>query len=522
MSKTKEQTLRYHQQFTKAFSLILFIVSVLAVWLLIDIANDGIVLKFLLRGSASESRTHVVASLISEYVALTFATAVGLAGAFVAISIAKNTEVLQASSNKLQEQANELSKLAVKNEDPAYHQAYSALQSFKRLVFTAQAILTTDQISNDPKGVLIIEPMRSSVYQSEKLINNSEWSLVFIESSHYSKFHGVILEHFKEARYRLGLLSHMLKNDDDWLQRNQSKLNIEICLYSLAIHGLVSFITMEIFESRTIESSIHRYLRELLAKNPMSVKFLKQKIEIEVLSSLTAHGWIETTKHYFERHIALECFANKTLFIKKPTNDDLSLPQLLSSIYGIEFAVFDVWDRSDITSALASINNDIKVIFLKLNLTDEGYFASHKRESLPVFFDKAFEDVVPRFNLKGRTIVFMINGDPEYYENFPNELVSAISILELLNQEISPKEYRRQQALNIMGKSEEIDLSERLSLGLVVTTSDLAEGLDGLLKADGESKNNESLYSQFNYSYGVKRRPPMLVHLPLMLLPRDF
>lgn len=515
MSNVNNKKLRYHQQFTKAFSLVLLIVSILALVLLIDIANDGTVVNSLTSNETNESTKHLIAALLSDYVAFVFATAVGLAGAFVAITIAKNTEILQNSANKLQEQANQLSSLIVKHDDPAYHDAYYAVKKFKLLVFTAQAIVTTDQISIGPKGELIAGPLRSSVHLSEEILSKNKWIIEFLEADFHSPNHDITLELLKEARYRIDYLHKMLAHHDAWILENKNKISEQISLYALAVYGLFAFLNKSIRNKNMdleIEPPSRVYLQGILEKNPVVAEFLVYKVRIELLHRLTGGGWFETSRSYFERQSIVDSFANRALFVAKPTNDNISFYRLSENIYGSALSIHEISRRDDIIYAINSMNENTKVLLLKLNLTTQLRFESHPDESLLTFFDKAFDSINSN-RLKGKTIALVVDSDLGLRYNFYLDIYGLISSLDELNNQLDPDYSKIKQYGDLLGIKE--DFSKHLSVGLIITTSNLADGLNILSTADIGEENAESPYDFISRTF---QRPVQLIQLPQMLL----
>lgn len=516
----KNQTKRYHSQFTTAFITVLILVSALAVLLLIDITQGGLIIDALVGEQASESRIHSVSALISDYVAFVFATAVGLAGAFVAITIAKNTDVLQASSNQLQEQANDLSELAVKNEDPAYHEAYEAIKSLKQLAFLGQAIVTTDQITTDPALKMVTGPLRSSALQSEELLNNIELTAPFIEATHQSVYHGELLELIKEARYRIGQLNKLLNNSEQWIQDHLPLVNKELSLYAVSLYGLLSFIKASLNEQRVIESAPNTYLLELFSATPIAANYLTEKVEGEAFRRFSCAGLLETSKHYFKRHSVAAAFAGKRLFLQKTSNDDLSLFHLLETTYGSALSIARVWTKTDISDALdAILETSCKTLILNLQLTNEGGFEAYPQEPVSIKLHEAFDEYPRIERLRGITIVLMFNGQISHHENFPLEISGVLHALSKLNQRVAPEEYKKREALQMTGQSVSRLFEEGLSSGLLVVCSDVVDGIESLSRSNKNSDESKSAYNVYTTSFANEEtKVEHMVHWPTLLL----
>lgn len=516
----KNQTKRYHSQFTTAFITVLIVVSALAAILLIDITQGGLIIDALIGEQASESRIHNVSTLISDYVAFVFATAVGLAGAFVAITIAKNTDVLQASANQLQEQANDLSKLAIKNEDPAYHEAYEAIKSLKQLAFLGQAIVTTDQITTDPALKMVTGPLRASSLQSERLLNDIELTAPFIEATHQSVYHGELLELIKEARYRIGQLNNFLNNSDQWIEEHLPLINKELSLYAVSLYGVLRFIEASLNEQRVTVSAPNTYLLELFAATPITTRYLTKKVELEAFRRFCCGGLLETSKHYFQRHSVAEAFANKRLFLQKTSNDDLSLFHLLETTYGSAVSIARVWTKTDIFNALdGSIKTRCKTLILNLQLTGEGGLEAYPEEPISAKIHEAFDEYPRIEKLGGLTIVLMLNGQTSHHENFPLEITGLIDTLNNLNERIAPEAFKKRKALQMFGEPVSRLFNEGLSSGLIVVCSDVVDGIESLSLPKKSSDESKSVYDSYaTYFANGETKIEHLVHWPTLLL----
>ncbi|WP_419226817.1 hypothetical protein [Alteromonas sp. OM2203] len=147
----------YHQRFTVLIVIFISILCFLSALALIDATSGSkFLLEYVFLTEKSESKVEIE-TLIASYLQLIFTTSVGLAGAYVAISIARKTEQLQDSNNQigksveqLQAQANELQSHSNLLEDSDYIDAKSTVENLQSIVIIAEIIsdLTHESIND--------------------------------------------------------------------------------------------------------------------------------------------------------------------------------------------------------------------------------------------------------------------------------------------------------------------------------------------------------------------------------------
>ncbi|MBQ4890464.1 hypothetical protein J8L86_11450 [Shewanella sp. MMG014] len=119
----------YHLKFSTLIIVFLIATLTLSLFFLYDSGQQHSVVKNIL---GLDNKADISALLVS-YIQFIFATAVGLAGAYVAITIAKNTEYLQFISNALQTTSNKLQEQGNLNENPDYLEARHSIRILNQI-----------------------------------------------------------------------------------------------------------------------------------------------------------------------------------------------------------------------------------------------------------------------------------------------------------------------------------------------------------------------------------------------------